>query len=534
MNLIIKMIRSLVAVGAVTVLFAVGEMFTHSIWFTAAAVIAYICCIFLAWIWDDHKRAGNGDNGLLRGARMLSAPDLSNMVLSRHNRADLQIGGVPVPWDFETRGFLFSGAPGTGKSVAITAMLDVIYQRGDSGFIADRNGSYTARYFNPERDIILNPLDARAVEWSPLAEMQHEYDAETIAKSLIPDAIGDAGEWNRYAQVIISAILLHCWKLDLPNSEIVRLAQQADIKELAQVFEGQAAIGLLQNDKMFGSIRGIVSTYTSGLNRLIQATGRDAFSIKKAVSGGYGEGEARFMFFPYLADQMKPLRTIIAAMADIFADAVMVLPPSFDRRIWLVLDEFASLGRVESLENFLTNARKHGGSAILGMQAISQVYSLNGRENATSMLSSISNSLTLRAPDAETAEYLSKGFGDKQILRVMQSGGSSSNAQGDSSSSNWSQQIVTERLVLPAEISSMPDLCGYFKLSGDLPCAPVRLALPAQRQPVAEPFEPAARPVATAEPLERVKDTPEQPGKPAPQAEHQTEPLEAAEPDMPF
>ena len=526
MNLVIKIIRSLVVFGAVTIIFAIGEMFTHSVWFTTAAVVAYVGGVYLAWTWGEHKRAANNDNGLLRGARMLSAPDLSNLVLSRHNRADLQIGGVPVPWDFETRGFMFSGAPGTGKSVAITAMLDVIYPRGDSGFIADRNGSYTARYFNPDRDIIMNPLDARAVEWSPLAEMQQDYDAETIAKSLIPDAIGDAGEWNRYAQVIMSAILLHCWKLDLPNGEVVRLAQQADIKELAQVFEGQAAVGLLQNDKMFGSIRGIVSTYTSGLNRLIQAAGRDAFSIKKAVAGEYGEGEARFMFFPYLSDQMKPLRTIISGMADIYSDAVMVLPPSFDRRAWLVLDEFASLGRVESMENFLTNGRKHGGSALLGMQSISQVHALYGRENATSMLSSISNSLTLRAPDSETAEYLSKGFGDKQILRVMQSGGSSSNAQGDSSSSNWSQQIVTERLVLPAEISSLPDLCGYIKLSGDLPCSPLRLALPAQRPPVAQAFEPAARPASQAEPLERVKDTP----KPEPELETPAQ----LEPDMPF
>ena len=533
MNLVIKIIRSLVVIGAVTVIFAIGEMFTHAIWFTTAAMIVYVAGVYLAWTWDDHRRAGNSENGLLRGARMLSAPDLSNLVLSRHNRADLQIGGVPVPWDFETRGFLFSGAPGTGKSVAITAMLDVIYPRGDSGFVADRNGSYTARYYNPDRDIILNPLDGRAVEWSPLAEMHQEYDAETIAKSLIPDAVGDAGEWNRYAQVIMSAILLHCWKLDLSNSEIVRLAQQADMRELARVFEGQAAIGLLQNEKMFGSIRGIVSTYTAGLNRLIQSAGRDAFSIKKAVAGGYGEGEARFMFFPYLSDQMKPLRTIISGMADIYADSVMVLPPSFDRRAWLVLDEFASLGRVESMENFLTNARKHGGSALLGMQSISQVHALYGRENATSMLSSVSNSLTLRAPDSETSEYLSKGFGDKQILRVMQSGGSSSNAQGDSSSSNWSQQIVTERLVLPAEISSLPDLCGYIKLSGDLPCSPLRLALPGQRQPVAAAFEPTARPTTQAEPLERVKDTPEQPTKPAPQAEHQAE-LAEAEPDLPF
>jgi hypothetical protein len=77
---------------------------------------------------------------------------------------------------------------------------------------------------------------------------------------------------------------------------------------------------------------------------------------------------------------------------------------------------------------------------------------------------------------------------------------------------------------LPSEISSLPDLCGYIKLSGDLPCAPVRLPLPAHRDDVAEAFCPAERPAAPPPPQAK-SQTKE---APAPQA------TPAPEPDLPF
>uniref|UniRef100_D5X4X7 Type IV secretion-system, TraD, DNA-binding domain protein n=1 Tax=Thiomonas intermedia (strain K12) TaxID=75379 RepID=D5X4X7_THIK1 len=452
---------------------------------------------------------GSGKNiNHLRGAAMVGGAELDNLVIARYGKrqtGDLHIAGIRIPREFETRGFMFAGAPGTGKSVAITSMLDIIYQRGDAAFIADRSGIYAARYYNPQRDIILNPIDARAHEWSPLAEMRSEYDSETIAKSIIPDAPGDAAEWNHYAQTILAGILLHAWRAGLNNSAITRLAQRADMAELKEILADHAGIGLLQNEKMFGSIRGILATYTIGLARLLPQAGRDGFSLSAWVH----EQPAAFAFFPYLSDQMKPMRGIIAALADVYADAVLTLPPDANRRLWLVLDEFASLGRVDSMENFLTNARKHGGCSILGMQALSQVHSLYGRDNATSMLSSISTRLTLRAPDAETAEYLSRGLGDKQVVRTMRSGSRSSSKQGGSNTESWNQQIATERLVLPAEIMRTPDLVGYLQIAGDLPVGHIRLSLPPQRPDAAHAFTPrAAAPTPTPEPAPAPELTP--------------------------
>ena len=478
-----------VALGGGLVFFA--SSFLSSVGIGVAAIALVGAAWFFFW------RGRGPDDTHLRGAEIADARTLN--LMQRGAKADFQIGHVAIPREMEVRGFLFSGAPGTGKSVAITSILDVLHGRGDAAFISDRSGIYTARYFNPARgDVILNPFDARAVAWSPLAEMRSEIDAETIAKSLVPDAAESSNaEWRQYAQLLAEGVLLRCWREGRTNSEIARLVRHASLQELEQVLAGHAAAGLVaeENAKMFANVRGIASTYTSSLSRLSPGAGRDAFSIREWVQKDNGGR----IFWNFQSNQLRPARALIGAQADIFSDSLMSLPPSSSRRVWLVLDEFASIGKVSGMENFLTNARKYGGSAILGMQSISQVRSLYGKEDSTSMLSSISTRLALRAPDPETAEYLSRGVGDRQVLRKLRSGGSAESLTGGSRHQNWSQQVAQERAVMPAEILRLPDLHGFLTLSGDLPHARVELSLPESRPdaaPAYVPLPPAPAPGA--------------------------------------
>ena len=465
-----------------------------------AAGVAAIAIGGAAWLFFFWRRGGRGpEDSHLRGAEIADARTLNRMLLGSRSDFHFQIGGVKVPREMEVRGFLFCGAPGTGKSVAITSILDLLHERGDTAFISDRSGIYTSRYFDPSRgDVILNPFDARAVAWSPLSEMRAEHDAETLAKSLIPDAEPGSSDfqWNQYAQVFVEGVLLLCWREGRTNAEVARLVRRASLEELGQVLDGHAAAGLVTGDnaKMFGSVRGIAATCTSSLSRMRPDAGRDAFSIRSWVEKDNGGR----IFWNFQSNQLRPARAMIGAQCDIFADALMSLPPSSTRRAWLVLDEFASIGKVGGMENFLTNSRKYGGSAILGMQAISQVHSLYGRNGATSMLSSISTRLALRAPDPETAEYLSRGMGERQVLRKLQSGGSAESLTGGSKHQNWAQQVAQERAVMPAEILRLRDLHGFLTLSGDLPHARVELSLPESRPDCAPAYVPLPPPAPGA------------------------------------
>ena len=63
---------------------------------------------------------------------------------------------------------------------------------------------------------------------------------------------------------------------------------------------------------------------------------------------------------------------------------------------------------------------------------------------------------------------------------------------GGSKSENWSQQITTERVILPSQLQNMETLNAILNLAGDIPAAPILLE-PRDRAKVAETFQKAKR-----------------------------------------
>jgi hypothetical protein len=55
---------------------------------------------------------------------------------------------------------------GSGKSTAISEVLRMALARGDRALIADPDGGYLQRFYDPHRgDLILNPFDPRWARW---------------------------------------------------------------------------------------------------------------------------------------------------------------------------------------------------------------------------------------------------------------------------------------------------------------------------------------------------------------------------------
>lgn len=430
----------------------------------------------------------------------------------------IPIGEMHLPRKLEHRGIILVGTPGSGKTVAIMNMLDVVMARHEqSGFITDRSAIYLQRYFNQARgDVILNPADQRAPAWSPLAEFEDFYSAESISKSIIPAGTGDGAEWRQYAQSILQAILEYTWERGMTNADIFDLAVTEEAKELAKICEGTASEGLFARgaEKMLSNARAILSTFLNPLLRLDPSAGRDSFSIREHVKSG----ASGWLWFPYTAPQLKVFSTLAASMADIWAESVMSLTPDENRRRWLIMDEFASIGKIAGVEDFVTNARKYGGATIFGMQNISQIEVLYGDKNVRTILSSLGNWLILRTADADTAEFLSRTLGDKQVSRYVHSAGEGMSGQTGSWNSNHSQQIVIERAIMPVEIMKLADLHGIFNPAGAVPFSPVQIPIPTQRQTTGTPeFLPRPPwPRRRPAPAQPAADTPAKPAAAAP------------------
>jgi type IV secretory pathway TraG/TraD family ATPase VirD4 len=204
---------------------------------------------------------------------------------------------------------------------------------------------------------------------------------------------------------------------------------------------------------MLASVRGIIGSHLAPYSHLPKDAGPKSWSIRRHVREGKG-----WLWLPYREDQATALRPLLAAWLGEAVSAMLSLHPDLARRHWLLLDEVASLGRVQGLSDALTKGRKYGLCAILGLQSVSQLRVTYGEHGAQTLLSCLSSQLILRANDPETADYASRHLGDCEVVRESASSGKHGNTT--------TKQHHVERLVLASEIQGLRNRKGYLRFAG--------------------------------------------------------------------
>lgn len=416
----------------------------------------------------------------VRGTRLVATRGYWWKVLLWSSKA-LVVGKVRWPKKLEPLHLLVTGAPGTGKSQAIHGVLDALRRRGDLAILTDIGGEALSR-FGANGDVLLNPLDARSVAWSPFAEMDSATDADRIAKSMIPDQSGKDSEWIGYSQTLISAVLQRLWEHDkASNGALLYMLTAAPPEEIQSLVQGLPAQALFQPgaERMLGSVRGIVGTYLAPYGYLPKDAGPQSWSIRRYLREGRG-----WLWLPYREDQRAALRPLLATWLGEVINTMLSSPPDLNRRRWLLLDEVASLGCVQGMSDALTKGRKHGLCAILGLQSVAQLRSAYGDDGAQTLLSCLSSQLILRANDPETAKYTSEHLGQCELERT-------SFTHGGKQGPTRTRVRHIEDLVLPSQIQVLTDRRGYLRLAGQNRVRCVKIPL-VKRAPSIEPFVPRA------------------------------------------
>lgn len=383
----------------------------------------------------------------------------------------LTFGAVPMRWDAEPQHLGAFGKSGAGKTQAINAILRTArYKRSNASLIADPAGGYLARFWRPG-DKVLNPFDSRTENWSPFSEMENPYDAAIIAKATIPDGGGESGEWNHYAQSLLTEVLLALKKKGEKNaSSVLYFCATAPQNELATLLEGTTAAILTQkgNEKMLGNVRGIISTYMGSWKYLKNG---GTFSVREFVRNSDDNGGA-FLFMTYTDAQMAMLKFLIATWMELAIIEGLSLSESNSRRLWVILDELDSLGKISSLKAGLTKLRKYGVCCVCGIQTVAQLRGNYGRDDAQTLLSCMATKLVLSPGDNETADYVSKELGEQEIERVQVSSGTSQKTgfmvtdMDKNASKNESLHRQIQAAVLPSQLLALPNLQGYLRMPG--------------------------------------------------------------------
>ncbi|HVO19847.1 MAG TPA: type IV secretion system DNA-binding domain-containing protein [Anaeromyxobacter sp.] len=411
----------------------------------------------------------------LRGTRVVSPRRLA-WSTREGGSGQIVVAGVPMPRAVETLHLLVGGSTGSGKSVLLREMARSALRRGDRIVVADPNGDMLAKFHRPG-DVILNPYDARGLGWTFFNEIRAEYDFKRFALSLVPRGqTKEEEEWCAYARLLLRETARKLSLVGQPSvAELFRWTTIAQPTDLKAFLAGTAAESLFVGaDKALASARFVLS---GKLSEHLSMPDGD-FSLRAWL----GDPRGGNLFITWREDMAEALRPLISAWVDVLCTSILSLGDDPRRRIWMFLDELASLEKLPSLEDAATKGRKAGLRIVAGLQSTAQLERIYGREEAQTLRSCFRSLVVLGGArtDPRTCEDMSQSLGEHEVEREHHG-----RTRGQKGSSRSSQiQRTRERVVLPSEIAGLPDLTGYLAFAGDHPIARVRLGFVRYRERV--------------------------------------------------
>ena len=469
----------------------------------AGTIAAFLALFWYRGLQLNRKRR-------LRGAELVTARELRRRVEPPHTRllatlslsprlSACRIAGVPYPERAETQHTIVSGTTGSGKTVLISDLVAQIRARGERCVIYDKMGSYTRSFYDPERDVLLNPLDARAPRWSPFLEARNPRDFDTMAAALIPQQRDTVDPfWVTAARQLFANGAGVLWERGVTDNKVlVDHLLKTELTKLAEAMEGTVAQSIVdpENPKTALSVRAMLTAHLGALE-VLPDTG-EPFSIRDWIAreDGDGAGDApddggSFLFLTSRGDQHASLRGLISTWIEIAVNSLLSLDQADGRRIWIVLDELPTLHQVPSLQPGLAESRQFGGCFVLGIQVVSSLRDLYGRNGAETISGLCGTRVVLAAPDKDTAQWSADSLGRAEIEEVSEGVSYGANTIRDGVSLTPKREL--RPLALASEIMQLPNLQGYLKFPGPLPAAGIKLGYVA-RPKAAERFVPRKR-----------------------------------------
>jgi type IV conjugative transfer system coupling protein TraD len=442
----------------------------------------------LLFYWRK-RGATQAEDEFIRGAQLAEGGELRRSLEADDNVSRVEVAGVPFRKGSETLHAVVSGAVGTGKSVGILDILDSVRLQGKRAIVYDPTGEFTEQFFRTDRDVVLNPLDARSPNWSLWREIRNDFDYRTFASALIPILSKNEPFFDQSARTVGEELFRRLAERgQATNKALYDAAARLTLEELHALLAGTGGAALIDPaaEKTALSIRSTLLNAINGV-RYLHDTG-DVFSIRQWIEN---DNTDSWLFVTSRKDQHEAIKPLITLWLDIAIRGVMNLPPVREPRFWLVVDELPSLQKIDALQTAVAETRKYGLCGVFGIQSVSQMREIYGRDGAQTIMGMCQTWIVLRVADAETARYLSETLGLMEIQEKDE--GLSFGAEANRDGTNLSSRRAQKAIVLPSEIQHLADLHGYMRVPGNYPVGRIQLSFK-QREKLAPAFMPRERP----------------------------------------
>lgn len=326
-----------------------------------------------------------------------------------------------------------------------------------------RNGLKQAT-FNPLD--VLDPRDANIVS-----------TASSLASAICHQEVANDSFWHESAKAILTATLL--WVVDTPGEKRT-LAHVADIisgGENGDDLRKTLFVRMVASSSYKGAMRKLVAQYVrmddrtfygimAQLSKSLQfladdqiatATEHSSFNLSDLVNG------RTTVYIVIPDDQMR----VQAVWLKIVINAVMQTfkrhrPVQHGIRGLFLIDEFPMLGRADAIVSDIAAVRGAGLDMALIVQGLDQLNALYGASAGT-ILSNCGYKWFCNIKDLQTAEYVSKSFGQMTVQTVSET------ISGADGVTNRSFGETGRSLLFPDELLSMGKKTAFAFQPGGRP-----------------------------------------------------------------
>lgn len=363
----------------------------------------------------------------LREYRRFRRPDEEGLVLlgafwgESKRRLDVGTGRFCLDGEDVARGILTLGGPGSGKTQGI--ILPAIADRmlsGHSLVVADPQGEITAhilKYAAVTRHLVVvhDPTSAAGPRYNLAEGIDNVSDARAIADVLVPSAAGDNRFWTDSAAALLAACLIR-----FDNLGAIYNAMN-DLKALANALKSKKDDAALLANSFIASVGSdgkVASNVIATLATALTGWASTDVRANTAVSDFDAElavaqptvvvltcpGRMRAVYASYLGATLRKLMLDLDTIGERNKGPLPV-------PVGVILDEFPTLGKLDSLVADVNLVRKRRISILIGAQTKGQFEMIYGREGTQALFTGLATQVIYGGCDADTAEFYSKASG---------------------------------------------------------------------------------------------------------------------------
>ena len=376
---------------------------------------------------------------------------------------------------------LVIGGSGAGKSASFV-IPNALQLLGSYVFTDPKGELYdrTAGFFKKKGyDVhVINLVDPRFSDgYNPLAHIRGTIDVDTIAKIISNKEGGDKKGsdpfWDQTSEALLKAVIYYIL-LNRPKEEhslasclaLVRLGGEnegEDLRDLfmALPFDNPARKAFetirLGSEKTFSNILVSLAAKLEAFDspEISAMTSTNTIEFSELVT----KKSVLYFITPATNDTYNFLMNIFfSQMLDRLYDFADHNNGKLPTPLFLILDEFANIGRIPRFEQILSTCRSYRINISIILQSIDQLIAIYDEKVTENIMANCSTHLFLGSNAQKTLETFSKQLGEKTIARdnVSRSTDKDSNFNGRS----YSDQIMARALMTPDELRRMEsDTC---------------------------------------------------------------------------